>query len=83
MEWSLAIPIASVVISLGTLLFTGAALRQKAAQDELVRVQSRMTTVEHDLEECKRDRDELRLKLIELKADMVLKIAAATAPTIT
>lgn len=73
MDTSIVTPLISLAISVGTLVFTGTALRQKAAQETLVAVQDRLTVAESALEECKKDRDELRLQMIEVKQDIVLR----------
>jgi hypothetical protein len=73
MEWSVAIPVASVGISVITLIFTAATLKQKTISDEFKRMQERLVVVDQLLEECKKDRDELRMTIMELKQDIILR----------
>lgn len=72
MDWVSAIPVTAVIISIGTLLFTALSLNQKAASDAVVLMQARLLRVEADLEQCKKDRDDLRIRVMELKQDVVL-----------
>lgn len=72
MDWISAIPITAVIISIGTLLFTALSLNQKAASDAVILMQARLLRVEADLEQCKKDRDDLRIRVMELKQDVIL-----------
>lgn len=78
MEWSIAVPLGSAAISIATLVFTALSLRYKTVHVELLRIQNKLIQVEKDLEDCKNARDELRMVLIELKADVSFQNRRAT-----
>ena len=61
-----SIPLAALVVSLGTLVFTGLELRQKADGRHVLTVEGRVAYLEHQLEQCEAARTALERERVQL-----------------
>ena len=70
-----SIPLAALVVSLGTLVFTGLELREKADGRHVQTVEGRVAYLEHQLELCEAERTALERERVQL----LLQIAQLAA----
>ena len=61
-----AIPLAALIVSLGTLVFTGLELREKADGQHVRTVEGRVAYLEHELELCESTRSALERERVQL-----------------
>ena len=66
-----AIPLAALIVSVTTLIFSVISLRHKADGDYVRQIEERVRQLERDLSECTRARETLQRENVELLRQLV------------